>query len=218
MDWGDNIDDIGWNTQWTEDKSNDTLDTFALEQKALLRRIENDDIAFSRVANLSSLCKIPNENQQYRIITEKMFNAYAFIKYILQEFEIDEIYIAIYRINQPTAESIIEMIEKGTITKCTFILSNFFLGTTKSEKWIHIIKDYAEQNKNCRAAFVHNHSKVCLVKTKCNKHFILEGSGNMSDNARIEQYVLEQNKQVYAFHKEWMEEVYRKYSSSKNIS
>jgi len=34
-----------------------------------------------------------------------------------------------------------------------------------------------------------------------------EESGNMSDNARIEQYVYENNKQVFEFHKQWIGEL-----------
>ena len=211
MSW-DSI-DIQWNTQWAEDKAHSTIDDLAINQRALSRKIQYNDLAYTRAKNLADLCKLPSENQQYRIITEKAFNAFALIKYILEEHDIQEVYISIYRINQPIVETIIEMVQENVIPKITFIFSNFFTNTTKSERWVHIIKDFAEQDSRCRAAFVHNHSKVALIKTRCNKHFILEGSGNMSDNARIEQYILEQNKEVYDFHKEWMEEVYDKYHS-----
>jgi hypothetical protein len=35
----------------------------------------------------------------------------------------------------------------------------------------------------------------------------MRGSGNMSTNARIEQYIYENNKEVFDFHKGWMDEV-----------
>ena len=35
----------------------------------------------------------------------------------------------------------------------------------------------------------------------------MKGSGNMSDNARIERYVYENNKEVSEFHKEWIGEL-----------
>jgi len=46
-----------------------------------------------------------------------------------------------------------------------------------------------------------------MIRTaECGKHIVFEGSGNLSDNARIEQYILENNKQAYEFHKNWIME------------
>lgn len=42
------------------------------------------------------------------------------------------------------------------------------------------------------------------VLTKDNRHIVFEGSGNLSDNARIEQYLIEDNETTYNFHKEWI--------------
>jgi len=106
-------------------------------------KIKNDNVHFVKARALADLCKIPVEGEQYRIITEKQFNAYAFILYILETYVIEEMYLAIYRINKPTVDSIIGLID----------------------------------------------------------------SGNMSDNARIEQYLFENNKEVFEFHKNWMTEL-----------
>jgi hypothetical protein len=45
------------------------------------------------------------------------------------------------------------------------------------------------------------------MKTTDGNHFVFEGSGNMSDNARIEQYVYDNNEQIFEFHKTWMNEL-----------
>ena len=111
--------------------------------------------------------------------------------------------LAIYRINQPSVESLIEFIDGGRIKQANFLISNFFNQTKKPEMWAIRLRDYSETKENVTFAYVHNHAKVLCLKTGDN-YYVLEGSGNMSDNARIEQYRYENNKEIYDFHKKWM--------------
>ena len=178
----------------------------ALEQRALKRIIKNNKIHFLKAKALSDLCLKPKKNEQYRIITEKQFNAYALILHLLQTEIIEEMYLAIYRINQPTVDSLIDLIESNKIKKSTFVISNFFNQTKKPEKWAIKLKNFCDKNDRCKHIYIHNHSKVLAIKTKEN-YFIFEGSGNMSDNARIEQYIYEESKDVFLFHKKWMSEL-----------
>jgi len=184
--------------------TNNRNNTEILKQKALKRIVKNNEIHFIKAKALSDLCIKPKPNEQYRIITEKQFNAYALILYVMESEIIEEMYLAIYRVNEETVQSIIEFIDSGQIKKATFIISNFFNQTKKPEKWAIKLKDYCEGKENVKHVYTHNHAKVLAIRTNKNEHYIFEGSGNMSDNARIEQYVFENNKDVFEFHKEWM--------------
>lgn len=183
--------------------SNDKI----IKDKALKRIVKNDKIHYIKAKALTDLCKKPKKGEQYRIVTEKQFNAYALILSLLQEEkQIDELLIAIYRINEPTVNSIIDFIESRKIKKASFVISNFFNQTKKPEKWAIKLKEFADKNKNVNHCYTHNHAKVILIKIK-NDFFVFEGSGNMSDNARIEQYIYENNKDVFDFHKNWIEKL-----------
>lgn len=177
-----------------------------LEQRALKSIKKNNDIHFLKAKALSDLCIKPKKNEQYRIITEKQFNAYALILHLLESEIIDEMYLAIYRINQPTVNSIINLILSKRIKKATFVISNFFNQTKKPEVWAIKLREFCEGNNRCNHIYTHNHAKVLIAKTKSG-YYVFEGSGNMSDNARIEQYIYENNKQVFDFHKNWMQKL-----------
>jgi len=181
-----------------------------VEQRALRRIIENQELHFYRAKALSDLCVTPKQGEQYRIITEKQFNAYALILHLLQTCTIEEMFLAVYRINEPTVDSIIDFIETGKIKKACFVISNFFQATKKPEKWAIRLKKYCEKNDRCRHVYVHNHAKVVCLRTDKDDFFVFEGSGNMSDNARIEQYLYENNRSVYDFHASWMIDLVRK--------
>lgn len=177
-----------------------------IDSKAQKRIIKNNEVHFIKAKALSDLCGTPKKNEQFRIITEKQFNAYAVILNLIENNEIDEIHLAIYRINQPTVESLISFIECGKIKKASFVISNFFNQTKKPELWAKRLRAFCDTNPNCKHAYTHNHSKVLCVKIG-KDHFIFEGSGNMSDNARVEQYLYENNKAAFDFHKSWINEI-----------
>jgi len=195
-------------SNWGEinsDWNNEALFEQKIKQQAIKRVIKNNEIHTLKAKALSDLCIKPKKNEQYRIITEKQFNAYALILHLLESELIDEMFLAIYRINEPTVKSIIDFIDSGKIKKATFVISNFFNQTKKPEQWAIKLKNYCNKNKGkTNHIYTHNHSKVLAVKTNKGEHYIFEGSGNMSDNARIEQYVYENSEKVYNFHKKWM--------------
>ena len=183
-----------------------TPDISKLKQRALKQVKKNDKIHFIKAKALSDLCIKPKKNEQYRIITEKQFNAYALILHLLETEIIEELYLAIYRINQPTVNSITNFIETNQIKSATFVISNFFNQTKTPEQWTITLKEFCKNNDRCKHIYTHNHAKVLACKTKTG-FYVFEGSGNMSDNARIEQYLYENNKKVYDFHKSWMMEL-----------
>lgn len=194
---------MAWKIENEWNKKAETINSTVLEQKAIKRVIKNNNLHYLKAKALSDLCVKPLQGQQYRIVTEKQFNAYALILYLLQTEIIEELNIAIYRINEPTVVSIIELIEQGKIKRANFVISNFFNQTKKPEKWAILLRDYCSKSDKCTHRYTHNHAKVVTIKTNSG-YYVFEGSGNMSDNARIEQYVFENNRDVFDFHTNWI--------------
>jgi hypothetical protein len=147
-------------------------------------------------------------NVQYRMVTEKSFNAIVVIEYLLKRYEINEIYIAVYRMNLLSVNKLKSIIDSGKI-KCTILLSSFFRENKRYEKWAEELLMYANDKKDVNICFAVNHAKVFIAKTKDLRHIVFEGSGNLSDNARIEQYLIEDNEMTYNFHKEWITNVFK---------
>jgi hypothetical protein len=205
MTWGGEIwSNDGWGAR--DQDGVEMPDEVAVMTKAMKKRIRNAEIHTMKANALTDLCTKPNPGEQWRIITEKQFNAYAFILHLLHSEEIEELHIAIYRINEPTVEDLISLIDAGRIKKATFIISSFFNQTKKPERWALRLREYCEGNPNTQHTYTWNHAKIVAAKTKTG-HYVFEGSGNMSDNARIEQYLYENCEETYNFHRDWMDEL-----------
>lgn len=206
MNWNDNV----WEDSFPEHqkyKSDHKISETALKQRAIKRKIDNDRRLMIVAKNLTDLCGEPAPGEQWRIITEKSFNAFALIMHVVQTRMIEELYLAVYRINEPTVATIIEQIKEEKIKKAVFVISSFFNQTKKPERWAMQLKEFADNNPRCKHVYTHNHAKVVAIRTSRDEHFVFEGSGNMSDNARIEQYIYESSKDMFNFHKKWMSDL-----------
>ena len=199
--------EVSWDDDATVQDGVSVVSDSAIKQRAIKAIKKNQHIHFLKAKALSDLCRKPLPNEQWRIITEKQFNAYALILHLLETEIIEELYLAIYRINRPTVASIIELIDSGRIKKATFVISNFFNQTKKPEAWAIMLREYCGKSEVCDHVYTHNHAKVLAVNVGNSDYYIFEGSGNMSDNARIEQYIYENNKKVFDFHRQWMTEL-----------
>lgn len=209
MNGWDNLEELSWGDNVVEYNSN--IADKLIDDKAIKLYHKNLDIHTIKARQLSDLCGRPKGGEQWRIITEKQFNAFNLILDVIQNSMIEELYVAIYRINEATVASLKELISNGSIKHATFIISNFFLQTKKPERWAQELKKFCNANPDkCSHAYVHNHAKVIAIKDGNDNHYVFEGSGNMSDNARIEQYLYENNRETFLFHKEWMSDLIKK--------
>ena len=174
-----------------------------LDPSAKKRYLKNLRLGYKMAKSLNDLCEYPSPGEQWLIVTEKQFNAFALVLSIIENQLIEELYFAIYRINEPTVNALIAFIDAGKIKRGLFIISNFFNQTKKPEKWALKLIDYCEHNADFDCVFTHNHAKILCLKAQSD-YYVFEGSGNMSDNARIEQYRYENSVESYNFHKKWM--------------
>jgi hypothetical protein len=151
---------------------------------------------------LNELTFLPIPNQQIRIVTRKAINSFDFILSILHKVKIEKLIIAFYRIGKKVINELHELQKQDKIGKIVFLINDSFpklvpdawnlLKSFESSVWIVKVEN--------------NHTKIILIKTDEN-YYVIEGSGNLSVNARIEQYLFENNKKSFLFHQNWIEKI-----------
>ncbi len=193
--------DFNSDIDFSIDTSMESKTGLSVSRKAIVKYEKLITRSVRDLSEIANFDLLPGE--QYRIITTKNMNALTAIYALMQNHEIEEIVIAIYRMNQPAVMKIIEIAETIPVW---VLLSSFFRENKKYENWTRIIESKAKTMNNLNVSFAWSHAKITLIKTKCGKHIVFEGSGNLSDNARIEQYILENNEDAYKFHRAWIME------------
>jgi len=192
MAWYD-LDEI--NKSYSEGKDEDG--NFSISDKMLkIFAIKNTQI-IKKVEEIG----LPKNKEQLRLITMQPFNTISIISYIAEKEIIEHAIFVIFAINQYAAKIIIDLFKKGRIKKIDIIVSSIRnAGHVSKSKAVDMLKEYIP------ITFVNSHAKITLLKTS-NNCYCIEGSGNFSFNGRIEQYVIDNDDQLYLFSKKWILEL-----------
>lgn len=158
------------------------------------------EMSFMQVSSMSDL-SIPEEGSQIRFITTAKINMIDFFDF-LKSFgfgNLEEVYISNSSIDKKAVSKIEEMISTGFVKKIYCQINE-----TEEGRKPEIIKAFKDlSGSNCTTALNRVHAKVIAVKAG-GKYLVLEGSGNISTNAEIEQYCFFNSEESYNFHKNWI--------------
>jgi hypothetical protein len=149
---------------------------------------------FISLEDLKQITDLPKDNEQIRILTDKGFNIATALLLICEKEIILDAVFSVYRINPKAIEIITSLIQIGKI-KNLHILLNHNIGKQKPELYAPL----TALNKICIIEYNDTHMKIMTAKTEQN-NYIFEGSGNLSNNSRFEQYIFENNAQVLEFY------------------
>ena len=143
-----------------------------------------------------SLNRLPTPEEIFFLQSDNAFNAFTFIPFIAKRFPIKQLHASTYSISRKVIEALIEMHDKGMIEQITLLISDSMI--KRNPATIDNLMAMATTRPNMKVLFAWSHAKVCLLKTH-DYYYVIEGSGNWSDNAHYEQYVLSNSKGVYDF-------------------
>lgn len=150
------------------------------------------------------ISRLPEEEEFFFLQSNKSFNAFTFIPVILENVSCKELFVTTYSINKRVLNALVELHSSGLIDKITLLISDTILvrNTMVSDLLAAVNKQYA----NIKILFAWVHAKVCLLKTDTS-YYVVEGSGNWSENAHYEQYVFANSKGLFDFRKKLFTDV-----------
>ncbi|MDR2683998.1 MAG: hypothetical protein LBB53_01290 [Prevotellaceae bacterium] len=139
------------------------------------------------------------ENHIWFLWTQNSFNAFTFILYAIKNIGIiEELVLTTYSINEKVIELLVRWYDRKMIKRVIIFISDTVKVRNSKLNDLLVLQS---QNRDIMIIYAWNHSKIMLIKTEY-KHICIEGSGNLSDNSRYENYTLINNKEVYDFRKE----------------
>jgi len=155
---------------------------------------------FQKIENLEKdLNRLPEKDEFFFLQTQNAFNAFTFIPKIIQSHSISHLYASTYSLSRRVVNALIELHDQGYIDQITLLVSDSMI--KRNPTTIDLLCGLVTSYPNIKVYFGWNHSKVALAKTK-EAHYVIEGSGNWSENAHIEQYIFSNSKNHYEFRKQ----------------
>ena len=150
---------------------------------------------------LKFLLKQFDDKNVYRFISGgKGFSSINFIDWVNSKFgKIDELYVSTLRVGKKHIKHLAEL----NIDYAFFVFNGIF-GERKENSNYDYFDVFEEicQQKGWEFVEVQNHSKIILIKTK-DKCFVLETSGNLNENPKIEQFIFQEDKNLFYWYLEF---------------
>lgn len=152
------------------------------------------------------LKRLPTAEEFFFLQTNNSFNAFTFIPFICKYVQITRLYASTYSISRKVITALMELHSRGFVEEITLLISDSMV--KRNPMTIDVLLSVAAANSNLKVLFGWNHSKVCLIEASSpssspeggeSQHFVIEGSGNWSDNAAIEQYTFANSKGLFDF-------------------
>ena len=160
-----------------------------------------------RNANCSELIRyaggFPEDGEIMQFLSNGASDTGGFFSALLEEYGcIDEMYLSTWTISMANVHRIIEAIDSGRLKQLYFLINDGLLKTNSTKAiWGAIHNLFTQRGIKFKA--VNSHSKIFCCKMG-SKYVTISGSGNWSENPRIENYILVGGEKSFNFNKAWM--------------
>lgn len=134
----------------------------------------------------------------------------AFI--IKHQINVKEITLSTLSLNQDNVDSLHNLITKNYIQKLNLIVSDYFYSHERGKLIPYAYQKLDIDNK-FQLAVCRTHCKIYQLKTEGDKHIVIHGSVNLRSSDNLEQFVIEDSKELYDFNQKYFETIIQRYST-----
>jgi len=152
----------------------------------------------NRISAIKNLTNLPLPGECIFLFTENSFNAFTFIPYLIQECgTIDELHLSTYSVNLRITHSFARLLAKNAIGSVSLLIADSLKHRMPKavDQLAHLQHLYP---KKLKITYAWNHSKIMCARCGEN-YYVVEGSGNWSENSRHEQYVFVNSEEIWRF-------------------
>jgi len=150
--------------------------------------------------------RLPEAGETFHCIMRGNYNGWDLVPAVLQlaaPARIAELHVATLGFNAQNADELIQLIDAGSIGRCTFICSVYY----KSMKDGAPVYDGLAQaltERGHQIAAIRCHAKILLFELTDGRCLAVESSANLRSCRNIEQFTMTHDGDLLAFHRGWM--------------
>lgn len=131
-------------------------------------------------------------------------------------FYAEEMIVATLSLGKENVDSLANLQNGGYVKNLSLLVSDYwFAHERRKEGGVPYIADTLGQDSNFRFAAAGVHTKISLIRTSCDKHLVLHGSANLRSSRNLEQFALENDRDLYEFHAAWIRPLLERFAVRK---
>lgn len=188
--------------------SDNTLETtHAPESRSLSRELKQQMItALKREKASEILTSLPAIGTSLHVISNGSFDYFSFVPIVIrllrQSYTV-AFYGSTWTMSRPNVVELFELFDKGQIGSIGILTGTYF---KRRETAVYATLLEGIQQRGQRYIAFENHAKVMLFNHG-DDYIVIEGSANFTANPRLEQTTIINDKPLWEFHRQWMNEM-----------
>lgn len=154
---------------------------------------------------------MPLENETQFFFSAGMSDAGSFLSAVCEFWgDIEEATICTWTISKFNVIRLLEYLDSGKIKKLNFLINDGLLKTNSTKPiYAFLYSEFKKRSDKVHFSVCNTHAKIQMYKSN-GKTITISGSGNWSENPRIENYILVGGVQAYDFNVNYVKDLINK--------
>lgn len=186
-------------SNFSEIEINIDIDTNQRYCKPAMSRSKN--VKYKNAKELAKEIQI-KQNERYFCIIDGSFIFGDFIEAFIYEraMKVKELTLSTLSMSQENIDSFYNLMKNGYIEKLNIIVSDFFYSHER-HNLVKYMYDKLDINDRFQLSVCRTHTKICIFETEMNggRKYVIHGSANLRSSDNIEQFMIEENSELYDF-------------------
>jgi len=194
--------DLNFNVEikdFQEIEINIDIDTNQRYCKPAMTKSKN--VKYKNAKQLSKEIQI-KQNERYFCIIDGSFIFGDFIEAFIYEraMKVDVLTLSTLSMSQENIDSFYNLMKNGYIEKLNIIVSDFFYSHER-HNLVKYMYDKLDFEDRFQLSVCRTHTKICMFESSMNggRKYVIHGSANLRSSDNIEQFMIEENKELYDF-------------------
>lgn len=179
----------------------------------ICKEIKEQNVKYEYAKKMALEIK-PAKNMRIFATTNGSFIFGDFIEAFIVEndLKVKELTISTLSLSENNVDSLANLLDWGYVTELNLIVSGYFFSHEKYNLIPYIYK-CLDKNNVFQLAGADTHCKICIFETESNEFYVIHGSANLRTSGCLEQFVIEENKELYDFNYEYQKNILETYKT-----
>jgi hypothetical protein len=175
--------------------------------------ISEHNLAYANAEDLAKSIKKLKDHRYFVIVNGSfIFGDFIEAFITLNNLHVKNLTISTLSLNENNVDSLANLLNGEYVDQLNLIVSDYFYSHERSNLVPYLNKELDKGNKFQLAA-ASTHCKLCIFETYCGHYVVIHGSANLRSSSNIEQFVIEENKELYDFNNRYQDRILKKFKT-----
>ena len=152
------------------------------------------------------LARLPEPGETHHGLISGRYGLFDLIPATLERLgkdgTIDELWLSSLSFSKHNARDLLDFLDLGKVAKVWVVVGDVF--RAKNPQLYNALAPYLLAKGHAIAA-VRTHAKIIAMATGDGRHLVAESSANLRSCNNVEQFTMTHDRQLYDFHRQWIE-------------